>query len=300
VEATRTFEVQGPLDVRSTLRMQFMWGASTWLKVDDTGAWYARRTVDGPGTVRLRQRGDRLLAQAWGPGAERVLDSVPALLGLGSGGLQVEGHHPQVRELAKRFSGLRVGRTDHVYPRLVAVALAQKVTGKNGKAGLGRIARRWGEPAPGPREDLFLLPEPGALSRRPYYDFHPLGVERHRADLLKRIASRASALQRAVGMPHGEGRAHLEKLRGIGPWTSGVVMGGGLGDPDAVPIGDYHLPNYVSFNLAGEPRGDDARMMQLLEPYAGVRGVVVRMIKMGGKAPPKYGPKSAVRDIREM
>ena len=41
-----------------------------------------------------------------------------------------------------------------------------------------------------------------------------------------------------------------------------------VGDPDAVSVGDYHLPNQVAWALAGEPRGDDARMLELLEPVS--------------------------------
>ncbi len=101
-------------------------------------------------------------------------------------------------------------------------------------------------------------------------------------------------------MPQPEARAHLEKLPGIGPWTSGVVMGGPLGDPDAVPTGDYNLPNIVAYKLVGEERADDARMLELLEPYRGHRGLVARLIKTGGgRSPPRRGPRLRVRDIRE-
>ena len=51
-------------------------------------------------------------------------------------------------------------------------------------------------------------------------------------------------------MEHAAASAHLQKLRGIGPWTAGVVLGLALGDPDAVPWGDYNLPSLVAFNLA--------------------------------------------------
>jgi hypothetical protein len=66
-----------------------------------------------------------------------------------------------------------------------------------------------------------------------------------------------------------------------------------------VPVGDYHLPNTVSWLLAGEPRGDDARMLDLLAPFAGQRGRVVRLLKGAGGAP-KWGPRGDVRDIRGM
>ena len=210
----------------------------------------------------------------------------------------IEPHHPIVRDLRSKMVGLRIGRSGRVFPRLVSAGLAQLVSGANSKPALRRLARQWGERAPGPRDDLILLPPHRQLARTPYYAFHPLNIERHRADLVRRISERAPALQRAAKMPVLDGRAHLEKLRGIGPWTSGVVMACPLGDPDAVPLADWHLPNIVAFNLAGEVRADDARMMELLEPYAPYRGLVARMLKSGGAGAPRYGPKGAVREIR--
>ena len=66
----------------------------------------------------------------------------------------------------------------------------------------------------------------------------------------------------------------LALLPGVGPWTVGSVLGPALGDPDAVPVGDFHFPNIVAWNLAGEARGDDQRMLELLEPFRGQRGRV--------------------------
>ena len=298
----RRWPLDRPLDVRRTLGLAAMWGGHPWLRSDRSGSWYAEWTEGGPATVLLRTEGGELVADAWGDGAAALLDRVPDIVGLDTAGVGgITPHHPFTTQAVARHAGIRQGRTGRVYEHLVSAALAQKVTGKNGKGALNRIAWRWGEPAPGPREDLRLLPEPRDLARRAYYEFHPLNVERRRADLVRRIAGRARALQRAAGLDPVAGRAHLEKLPGIGPWTSGVIMGGPLGDPDAYPVGDYHLPNWIAYNLAGEERGDDARMDALLAPYAGHRGLVARLVKGGGGAsPPKRGPRMAVKDIREL
>ncbi len=294
------FELTRRLDLEWTLRLVSMWGATTWIKVDESGAWYARRTDEGPGTVHIVHRGDHLLVETWGEGGELVASDVPDLVGLDDPGLdEVEPAHALVAELKRRRPGCRQGRSGQVYSRLISAGLAQKVTGSNSKPALRKLAWRWGEEAPGPREDLRLLPTPRALASRPYYEFHPLGVERHRAELVRRIADRAVALQRAAKMSFADGRAHLEKLPGIGPWTSGVVMGGPLGDPDAIPMGDFHLANFVAWNLAGEPRADDDRMMELLEPYKGRRGMVARMIKSGGQKPPRFGPRMPTTDLHD-
>ena len=73
-----------------------------------------------------------------------------------------------------------------------------------------------------------------------------------------------------------------------------------MGDADAVPVGDFHIPNMVCWALAGEARGDDARMLELLEPYRGQRARVVRLIKHAGVTAPKYGPRLAPQRIEDM
>ena len=70
----------------------------------------------------------------------------------------------------------------------------------------------------------------------------------------------------------------LAALPGVGAWTVGTVAGSALGDPDAVVLGDYNLPHLVSYALAGERRGTDERMLELLECYPGQRGRVVRLL----------------------
>ncbi len=75
------------------------------------------------------------------------------------------------------------------------------------------------------------------------------------------------------------------------------MAGVALGDADAVPVGDYHLPNLVSWALAGEPRGTDDRMLELLAPWAGHRGRVLRLLGRGVGHAPRYGPRLALRNM---
>ncbi|MBW2254586.1 MAG: DNA-3-methyladenine glycosylase 2 family protein, partial [Deltaproteobacteria bacterium] len=62
---------------------------------------------------------------------------------------------------------------------------------------------------------------------------------------------------------------------------------------------DFHLPHTVAWALAGEPRGTDERMLELLEPYRPHRGRVVRLVGLAAIHAPKYGPRMEVVDIRE-
>ena len=70
------------------------------------------------------------------------------------------------------------------------------------------------------------------------------------------------------------------------------------GDPDAVSVGDYHLPKAVGWTLAGERGTDDVGMLALLAPYEGQRYRVQRLIELGGSTPPRRGPRNPVRDYR--
>ena len=70
-----------------------------------------------------------------------------------------------------------------------------------------------------------------------------------------------------------------------------------FGDPDVVSVGDVHLPSTVSWALAGEPRATDERMLELLEPFRGQRGRVVRWIESAGIQAPRFGPRMPPRRI---
>jgi 3-methyladenine DNA glycosylase/8-oxoguanine DNA glycosylase len=92
------------------------------------------------------------------------------------------------------------------------------------------------------------------LARTPYWTFHQLGVERRRAEVLLRAARSAKRLEETVAMNMADAYRRLEAFPGVGPWTAAHVAVVALGDPDAVPLGDYHLPHSVGYALEGTPR----------------------------------------------
>jgi len=142
---------------------------------------------------------------------------------------------------------------------------------------------------------VWLPPDPARVAETPAFAFHRWGVERRRAEVIRTVASRAA---RIGSFATSESlRGWLEKLPGVGVWTSAETARLALGDPDAVSVGDYHLPDLVAWTLAGEPRADDARMLELLEPYRGQRGRVQRLLEASGIRPPAFGPRAEVRSI---
>ena len=297
---TRTYRVVGPLDLRQTLAPLSRGPGDPTIRLAPGTVWRVSRTPDGPATTALVHDGGELNAEAWGPGAERALADVPALLALDRAPGPIRAAHPLVALLARRTPGVRIPRSGVVLESLIPAILEQKVTGQEARRAWIGLIRAHGEPAPGPSEmRLRLGPTPTTLAALPYYAFHPFGVERRRADLIRRVAARAAWFEAIVDLPLAEGYTRLMAVSGIGPWTAAEVGVRALGDDDAVSVGDFHLPNLVAFALAGEPRGTDERMLELLEPYRGHRARVVRLLELSGIRAPRYGPRVSARHIEE-
>lgn len=249
--------------------------------------------------MRVRRADGGIEVLAWGAGAEAALEAAPDLLGWSDDPDAFRPSHPLLRDLARRLRGLRMGRTGAMFEALVPSILEQKVAGKDAWRSYAAIVRAWGEPAPGPR-GLLLPPPAERLAAMPYHAFHGFGIERRRAGAVVAAGRSASRVEAAARLAPEEARRRLQALPGIGAWTAAEVTRTAMGDPDAVSVGDYHVPHIVSFALAGEARGDDARMLELLEPCRGQRARAVRLLEAGGIRAPRFGPRMPLRSIARM
>jgi 3-methyladenine DNA glycosylase/8-oxoguanine DNA glycosylase len=237
--------------------------------------------------------------QAWGPGSDWALDAGPGLLGVED---SLEGFSPGpglIRDLHRRFPGLRLGRSRAVFEALVPQVIEQKVTGLEARRAYRGLIQRHGESAPGPAP-LRLPPDRRRLAMLAAHEWHLLGVEMRRAGIIRFAAQRADRIDALSKLPGPEVQRRLRLLPGIGAWTAAEVSMLALGDADAVSVGDYHLSHVVAWALAGEPRGSDERMLELLAPYAGHRGRVLRLLGAAGIHAPRFGPRMTVRSIRSL
>ena len=256
----------------------------------------ATRTAAGPASVHIRVVGRDVVARAWGPGAEAALDSVPGMVGETDDPSALAPRHSLVAELVRRLPGLRLARGGRVIEALVPSILGQKVTGLEARRAHRAMLLRYGEPAPGPL-GLTLPPPPESLAKLPYWAFHPLGIERRRADAIRAAAAAAPRLEEIAHLSSAEGTARLMSLPGVGPWTAAETMRLALADPDAVSVGDYHLPRLICWALASERTGTDERMLELLEPYRGQRGRVALLIEHSGIRQERRAPRMSPRSI---
>jgi 3-methyladenine DNA glycosylase/8-oxoguanine DNA glycosylase len=143
---------------------------------------------------------------------------------------------------------------------------------------------------------LWLAPDPARLADQPYWAFHRLGIERSRAERLRALGRSAAWLSG----PAATVSARLEHIRGIGPWTAALVRTAALGDADAVPFGDYHLPGVVSYALTGVAEADDDDLARLLEPFRPHRARALRLILLGGHGPARRAPGLPVTAIEHL
>jgi 3-methyladenine DNA glycosylase/8-oxoguanine DNA glycosylase len=77
-------------------------------------------------------------------------------------------------------------------------------------------------------------------------------------------------------------------------WTVAEVAQRAWGDADAVSFGDYHVARTIGWTLVGQEL-DDAGLATLLEPYAGHRFRVQRLLELAGHQRPRHGPRMAPR-----
>jgi 3-methyladenine DNA glycosylase/8-oxoguanine DNA glycosylase len=285
------------LDLPRTLAPVVHGHGDPTIRVGTREAWRAWRTAAGPAALRVYVGDGRVEARAWGPGADEAIGAAAALIGLHDSPETFAPADAFMSGLVHRFPGLRLPSTGDVLGALVPAILEQKVTGIEARRTWRALLRQHGETAPGPAGDagMRIAPDPATLAAIPSFTWHRLGIERRRATLIGRVAREADRLQARA--PERVS-ARLRDIPGIGPWTIAEVARVAWGDPDAVSVGDYHLPSLVSWALAGEPRADDARMLELLAPYAGQRGRVQRLLEASGIRMPRYGPRMTPGDIR--
>lgn len=245
-----------------------------WRQVDERTAEVSLDTGPGKPTaaVDLEQFALNTLGAADDPSAFRPDDEV-------------------LRRLARQSAGARFGRHPTVSDVVVPTILGQRVTAEEAQRAWRRLVQDYGSAAPRPWP-LRMPPRPQALAALPYYAFHRYGVDRSRAETIRRVSRELARRD-----DHTMSR-RLETMRGVGAWTMSALRQRVLGDPDAPIIGDFHIPNAITWHLAGEARGSDQRMLELLAQFAGQRGRAQRLVMQLGGAP-KYGPKRRISPIAE-
>ena len=223
------------------------------------------------------------------------------LLGCDDDWSGVDVAHVPVLHLARRMhAGLRLVSTGLVMDALVPAVLEQKVTGQEARRSWRLLLNSYGTPAPGPVPELRVPPPASVLREIPTWDWHRFGVDLKRQRAIRAAASVAARLEEAAAMAPDAALARLQVVPGIGLWTAAETLQRAIGHPDAVSVGDYHLPNMVVHLLTGRARGTDHEMLGLLAPWTGHRQRIMRLLEATGIRAPRFGPRFNYTDIRSI
>lgn len=246
-------------------------------------------TPDGSVSISAKKEDRELAVQCWGEGAEWIAPKLPKLFGLHDDPtvFQPEG---EVGKLLRDVPGVHLPTLPLQFERLVQIVLQQLVSWTDACSGWRLMVERFGVAAPGPT-DLRMGPSPKQLRKLGYSDLVACGIMPKQARLILQLAKESKRIERLAASDRERLVTYLNSIRGVGEWTIQYLLGTGLGDPDAVMVGDYGLPNTVSWFFAQKPRSNDEEMLELLEPYRGNRFRVLNMLLQAGIQAPRFGPK---------
>ena len=266
-------------------------------RVDRGRHWRGIRTPLGPATLAVQPLNIEgvIVAEAWGEGAEWVLDQLPAMLGADDDPSGFVPRHPQLSQALREHPHWRLGRGSLVWQALLPAVIEQKVTGQEAFGGFRRLVHFHGERAPGPGQTLHLWVPPGPEIVRmiPSWQWLKLHIDPARSRTLVRCAQVADALERTLQVPLDEADTRLRSIAGVGVWTSAEVRFRAHGDADAVSFGDYHIAKEIGHALLGRDM-DDAELAELLEPYRPHRHRVQALLGMR-RWRERHGPRMAPR-----
>jgi 3-methyladenine DNA glycosylase/8-oxoguanine DNA glycosylase len=221
---------------------------------------------------------DSITVSVTGEQSAQALDVWKTKMPINDGLDSFEPKHRILAFLHRTFPHLRIIRVPWLFDCVVTAILQQRISTYLAFDQFRKIAVRWS-----PNNALGIAcPSAAQFAELAVHDLQAMGIDLQRAQtllLLARQQQRKPFCNDTTTL--AELRERLLSLRGIGPWTTEMILGFGAGDTDAVPLGDLHLPNLVCRMLAGQDSDSEQRMLELLEPYRGQRFRVIRLLWTG-------------------
>jgi 3-methyladenine DNA glycosylase/8-oxoguanine DNA glycosylase len=195
--------------------------------------------------------------------SEQALDQIRFCLGIDDDHTQFVQRFqrdPLIGTAVSRLRGLRPVRLATVAQALLRALCGQLILASEARAMERRIIRA----ATQRRDGLSVPPTTADLARFSPAELRRLGLHARRGATLARL-TRSVELERLKRQPTSAVADRLERERGLGPWSVGVVCLQGLGRFERGLEGDLGL-----VKLLGEMRGrrvEGWETAELLEPY---------------------------------
>jgi 3-methyladenine DNA glycosylase/8-oxoguanine DNA glycosylase len=174
---------------------------------------------------------------------------------------------PLLGRAAFELRGLRPVRTGSVAHALLRAFCGQLIEARRARGIERRIVR---EISPPVADGLHAAPTTRDLAALSPADLRALGLHARRGSALVRLC-RSLDLERLHGLPTAAVAARLERERGLGPWSVGIVCLEGLGRFDYGLVGDLGLVKLLRAWRGRRVEGWETA--ELLAPYGRFAGI---------------------------
>ena len=185
---------------------------------------------------------------------------------------------PLIGETTRRFQGMRQLRLPTVAQTLLRAFCGQLIDSRRARELECLILRALEPRVPG--TTLHAPPTSATFARLAPARLRQLGLHARRAAALVRIC-RAIDLERLHQLPTEKAAAFIERERGLGPWSAGVVCLEGLGRTERGLVGDLTLIKLMSRLQGRWVEGHETG--ELLAPYGEWAGLASLYLAMGFK-----------------
>ena len=187
-------------------------------------------------------------------------------------------HDPLIGESTRRFQGMRQLRLPTVAQTLLRAFCGQLIDSRRARQLEVRIVRATTPRVAG--TDLHAPPTCASFARYSPARLRQLGLHARRSAALVRIC-RSVDLERLHALPTAQAADFIQRERGLGPWSVGVICVEGLGRWERGLVGDLTLIKLMSRLLGRWVEGYETA--DLLEPYGEWAGLASLYLAMGFK-----------------
>jgi 3-methyladenine DNA glycosylase/8-oxoguanine DNA glycosylase len=187
---------------------------------------------------------------------------------------------PLLGEAIRRLRGLRPLRTASVTHALLKAVCGQLIQARAARNLEARLIRRAAER----HGELHLPPTRGTYARFAPAQLQREGLVARKATALVRL-SREWDVERLRTVDTAAAASRIERERGLGPWSAGMICLYGLGRWERGLVGDLGLIKLCAALLGRRAEAEDTR--ELLRPYeewAGLASVYLLMRPAGARA----------------
>ena len=183
---------------------------------------------------------------------------------------------PLIGRATVHLRGLRPVRTATVAQSLLRAVCGQLIDSKTARAHERRVIRSL---SPRDADGLCEPPTTDMLGALAPFEFRRLGLNERRGAALVRVC-RSIELERLHDVPTKTVIARIERERGLGPWSAGVVCLEGLGRYEHGLVGDLGLVKFLRA-VRGRHEIETWETAELLEPYGEWAGLASVYLLLG-------------------